>query len=83
VNYTKQYHSITLLGTKSSPQESEVDALIYISDHFLKESPPKEEYIYRMNMAIADAVKEGVPEEYMEKYLRPFIPSEYKVPDGK
>ncbi|KAM6500264.1 hypothetical protein JOM56_003278 [Amanita muscaria] len=49
--------------------------LVYI-DRRETEGPPKTEYIYRMNQAITDAVKEGVPQEYIDKYLRKFIPQE-------
>jgi hypothetical protein len=37
---------------------------------------PREEYVYRMNMGIHDAVERGVPIEYVERYMRPFIPDE-------
>ncbi|KAF5349652.1 hypothetical protein D9756_008795 [Leucocoprinus leucothites] len=83
VYYLKKYHTITFLGTTSSPEKSETKALFYINGEWLKESPPNPEYIYRMNMAIADGIKAGIPEDYMEKYLRPFIPREYEVPEGK
>ena len=35
---------------------------------------PQAEYIPRMNHAIADALREGVPEDYIEKYIRKVIP---------
>ncbi|KXN91489.1 hypothetical protein AN958_00751 [Leucoagaricus sp. SymC.cos] len=73
-SYLKEYHPITLLGTKASPQKLETEALIYINEVFLEDGEPKEEYIDRMNCAIADGIKEGIPEDYMEAYLRPFIP---------
>jgi gamma-glutamylcyclotransferase len=51
-------------------------ALIYIDYKRTGGSfKPKEEYIDRMNAGIADAVKEGVPDAYIEKYLRPYIPT--------
>ncbi|KAF8211991.1 Butirosin biosynthesis, BtrG-like protein [Mycena galopus ATCC 62051] len=37
--------------------------------------PPKREYIFRMNSAMADALADGVPKAYIEKYLRRFIPT--------
>lgn len=73
-NYLKKYYSVTFLGTKDSPVEVEMETLIYIDVKRTTESPPKTEYVYRMNMAIADAIKEGVPGDYIDKYLRPFIP---------
>ena len=39
-----------------------------------KPDKPKKEYIYRMNQGIADAVKMGVPEKYVEEVMRKFIP---------
>ncbi|KAJ3570725.1 hypothetical protein NP233_g4215 [Leucocoprinus birnbaumii] len=81
VHYLKKYYPITFLGAKSSPEESEKKALIYINEQWHTESPPNTEYIYRMNMAIADGIKEGVPEDYMEQNLRRFISKEYEVPN--
>lgn len=50
------------------------DALVYIDYQRTEESVPKTEYIYRINMGIADATKKGIPIEYFDKYFRPFIP---------
>ncbi|KAK4199840.1 hypothetical protein QBC40DRAFT_281215 [Triangularia verruculosa] len=54
-----------------------VDMLVYI-DHKRSEGgyKPREEYIVRMNKGIDDALKEGVPMEYVERVLRPYIPAE-------
>ena len=51
-----------------------VEALVYIDVVRKKTSTPKEEYIYRMNMAIADGLEKGIPEEYIDNNLRKFIP---------
>lgn len=53
-----------------------VDALVYVDVERMVVGKPRHEYIYRMNMAIADGIKAGIPEDYMEKCLRPFIPVE-------
>lgn len=50
--------------------------LVYINRHMTEEGTSKEEYVYRMNCGIRDAVKEGVPEEYVEQVLRKWIPEE-------
>jgi hypothetical protein len=57
-----------------------VDALVYVDVERMEEGPPKREYIFRMNSAIADALAEGVPKVYIEKYLRPCIPTDDKIP---
>ena len=70
-HYVKEYHTINFLD---SAGKSEIKALIYINEELLEEGTPKAEYVYRMNMAIKDGTVAGTPEEYMNKYLRPFIP---------
>jgi gamma-glutamylcyclotransferase len=50
------------------------DMLVYINRNAVTPSEPKEEYVYRMNMGIRDAVKEGVPEGYVMEVMRRFIP---------
>ncbi|KAH0122662.1 hypothetical protein KCU67_g17944, partial [Aureobasidium melanogenum] len=53
------------------------DMLVYISRDHVTDSDPKHEYIYRMNMGIHDALKEGVPDEYVQEVMRKFIPPEH------
>jgi gamma-glutamylcyclotransferase len=53
-----------------------VDALIYIDVVRTKPGRPRTEYIYRMNMATKDALVRGVPQSYIDTYIRPFIPPE-------
>ena len=55
-------------------EPEKVDMLVYINRDAVTPSQPKREYVYRMNMGIRDAVKEGVPEGYVESVMRRFIP---------
>lgn len=70
VNYIKEMLPIELIGDEGKV----IDGLVYVDVERTTEGVPKMEYIYRMNMAIADGIKQGIPKEYVEKYLRPFIP---------
>lgn len=72
-------------GTKGVKAPIDVEAreadevrgvLVYVNRNDTKEAKPKTEYIYRMNRGIDDAIKVGVPETYIEKYLRKYIPKE-------
>ena len=58
----------------TEPAESR-DVLVYIDRLRLQVDKPKAEYIYRMNMGIADAMEQGVPVGYVIEHVRPFIPS--------
>ena len=55
------------------------DLLVYINRDAVTPSKPKEEYVYRMNMGIKDAIKEGVPEGYVEEIMRKYIPEVEEV----
>ena len=49
--------------------------LVYIDYERTKPSDPKEEYIYRMNKGIEDALRAGVPQCYIEEVIRKYIPA--------
>jgi len=71
-NYVKQIHPVELVG--DGLVEKNVDGLVYVDIHRVVEGTIRQEYIVRMNHAIQDAEEKGVPKDYVEKYLRPFIP---------
>ncbi|KAL1598909.1 hypothetical protein SLS60_008054 [Paraconiothyrium brasiliense] len=60
------------------PTESGKKMLVYIDRKRMNERTPKEEYVYRMNRGIEDAVKVGVPEAYVSEVMRRFVPAERK-----
>jgi len=62
--------------TNTSDTAPETRAMLaYINRNDIVDAAPKDEYIERMNMGINDAVAMGIPEDYIRKYLRPFIPA--------
>jgi gamma-glutamylcyclotransferase (GGCT)/AIG2-like uncharacterized protein YtfP len=81
--YTRQLEDIVVCkDLEGLRKRKEYDAekrilhstIVYVDKQRLSEYPPKTEYIHRMNLAIKDAVEEGVPQDYIDKYLRKFIP---------
>ncbi|KAI1799731.1 hypothetical protein F4811DRAFT_76011 [Daldinia bambusicola] len=57
-----------------------VQALTYVDFKRVKPGRPKDEYIYRMNNGVKDAMmKWGLPEQYVDSVIRPFIPAETKT----
>jgi len=79
-NYHKKIIPLKLLRKSDSSFTTDegnfVDALVYVDVERLNEGPPREEYIGRINKAVGDARKEGIPQEYIDKYIRRFIPPE-------
>ncbi|TFK58529.1 hypothetical protein BDN72DRAFT_966329 [Pluteus cervinus] len=78
-SYVKERHPVVYLGDEDLGNlvgdHRVVEALVYVDPYRLTAGLPKPEYIYRMNEGIKDALKAGIPKEYIEKYLRPYIPS--------
>jgi gamma-glutamylcyclotransferase (GGCT)/AIG2-like uncharacterized protein YtfP len=48
--------------------------LVYISLNYVKDSPPKEEYVDRINLGLVDAKALGMDEAYVGANIRPFVP---------
>lgn len=51
-----------------------LQALVYVSRRYTTEGDPRDEYVDRMNLGVTDALKLGVSEEYVKKYIRTYIP---------
>lgn len=61
------------VDTSSPPPETR-NMLVYIDRTRTKPDRPRDEYVYRMNQGIRDAVELGVPREYIRDVMRKFIP---------
>ena len=78
--YTKETMAVEFWASKDRAkvdvtQQGEIrNMLVYIDRKRTKDAKPKEEYVHRMNRGIADAVAMGVPSNYVEDVMRPFIP---------
>lgn len=57
--------------------------LVYINREMTDEGEIRKEYISRMNCGIKDAVKEGLPREYVEQVLRRWIPADGEEEEKK
>jgi hypothetical protein len=61
------------LKTESGGQ---VPVLVYVDEERVMVSPPKTEYIARMNRAIRESVALGLSEKWVEEVMRRFIPAQ-------
>lgn len=83
ISYTKEMLSMDFWPSKDGSRPLDVteeieqmDMLVYIDRQRTENDRPKEEYIHRMNMGIKDGVLEGIPQGYIDRQLRQFIPTE-------
>ena len=60
--------------TAEHPQHWVQKVLVYISLNYVQDSPPKDEYVNRINFGLADAKALGMEESYISNCIRPFIP---------
>jgi len=67
------------VNTSETPSNKR-DMLVYIDRNRTAPDEPRKEYVYRMNQGISDAVKLGVPQEYVDDVMRKYIPK--KKADG-
>jgi len=73
--YTKESMGIELRLAENG-KEVLAQCLVYIDERRVEQGEPWEEYVHRMNMGIDDAAEKGLPEWYIEKYMRGSIPAE-------
>ncbi|KAK5167108.1 uncharacterized protein LTR77_007838 [Saxophila tyrrhenica] len=82
IAYTKETHNATLwpshpgVGANITEKGEAKAMLVYVDRNNTTPHKPKKEYVYRMNMGLKDALKEGVPESYVRGVVRRFIPEE-------
>ena len=63
-------------GDGDSATKESIDALVYVDIVNTSCAAPKTEYIHRINMGLKDAFQMGFSQSYVERYIRPSIPSE-------
>lgn len=83
-DYNKQYLSVTVTKWLVEPTKFglpegtsagvTVRVLAYVDEIRIEEGTIKQEYIGRMNRAIDESVKLGLPESWCEKVMRKWIP---------
>lgn len=86
IAYTKEHLPCAFWPTSSSdppapvdvtlPPSSTIPMLVYIDRERVVPDTPREEYVYRMNRGIEDALRMGVPEGYVREVMRGFIPAD-------
>ncbi|MCJ1411492.1 hypothetical protein MMC19_005582 [Ptychographa xylographoides] len=75
--YTKETVRIALWdgGTAVGEREGRlVDALVYVDRLRTKGGRIKDEYVLRMSRAVREAATKGLPAQWMETVIRPFLP---------
>ncbi|KAJ8079082.1 hypothetical protein PM082_013369 [Marasmius tenuissimus] len=57
-----------------------IDTMVYINTTDIQNGKIKKEYIFRMNQAMQDGLREGIPKDYFDEFLVPFISAENAQP---
>lgn len=92
-SYEKQYIWVEFWGKREGNdglgqpvdvkknKSARVKVLVYVDQKCTENAKPNGTYRYKVNVGIRDALAEGVPQSYVDQYIRPFVPveNEHKV----
>lgn len=56
----------------------EPEVLVYVSEEFVDEGQPWDEYVHRINAGLQDAMALGMDSAYVTNCIRPYIPADPK-----
>lgn len=72
--YEKQWHKVRRVNQDGSESTQVVKALVYVDVERPDEGIIMPDYVVWINKAIRDAKPFGLPDDYVEKYLRKYLP---------
>jgi gamma-glutamylcyclotransferase len=72
--YEKHTLEVERLGSDGKGTEQKVEAMTYVDVKRTQEGVIMPDYVVWINKAIRDATPYGLPSDYVQKYLRPYIP---------
>jgi hypothetical protein len=92
-SYEKQYVWVEFWGKREGAdglgqpvdvkrtKSQRIKVLVYVDKKCTTSSKPTGTYRYKVNVGIRDALAEGIPQSYIDQYIRPFVPveDEHKV----
>ena len=76
--YEKKYYQCMRINPDGSETGQMVPCMTYVDVQRPDEGAIMPDYIIWINKAIREAKPFGLPDDYVEKYIRPYIPPTYK-----
>lgn len=73
--YEKQYHEVSRIESDGTASRMTVQAMTYVDVQRPDEGTIMPDYVVWIVKAIREATPSGLPGEYVEKYLRPWLPA--------
>jgi gamma-glutamylcyclotransferase len=81
-SYQKQTLNVEIINGEACGELRDgkrfVDIVVYVDNTCTGTGAIRQEYIRRMSLAIENALNEGVPEQYIDRYIRPVLNREDK-----
>ncbi|KAF2664125.1 hypothetical protein BT63DRAFT_101528 [Microthyrium microscopicum] len=69
----REIDQIEILPVPESKESVVGTQLVYISREYVQPGSPWDEYIVRMENGIKEALRQGIPESYVEESIRPWL----------
>lgn len=73
-HYEKQWHEVERLDGEAKGTGQVVRALMYVDAQRPDEGTIKDDYVVWIRKAVRDAKQYGLPDEYVEKCIQPYLP---------
>ena len=75
-DYETRLFPVELIKKGEADTKTTKTALIYLDPTHTTPGSPTSGSIHAMNKAIKDGLEAGIPQSYIDKYIRPLIPEE-------
>lgn len=74
-HYQRQHHEVMRVNADGSESEQKVNALMYIDSERLDDGEIMPDYVVWIQKAVRDAKPFGLPDDYVEKTIKPWLPA--------
>ncbi|KAF2098909.1 hypothetical protein NA57DRAFT_56545 [Rhizodiscina lignyota] len=81
--YEKRWHEVMRIAADGSETGQKVKALVYVDVKRPDEGVIMPDYVVWINKAVRESKGFGLPPDYVEKYIRPYIPPTSKEDEDK
>lgn len=73
--YQKEHHEVARVNADGSETGQKIEALMYVDSERKDEGEIMPDYVVWIHKAIRDAKPFGLPDDYVERVIRPWLPT--------
>ena len=81
--YEKKYPEVMRINADGTESGQTVEVMTYVDVKRTEDGPIEKDYVIWITKAIREASQYGMPADYVEKYLRPWLPKTTEAEDSQ